>query len=49
MAIAYSHGVLLAGDSEGSIRIIDPGSGKVISQFKDHLGAVTDLYAVSLS
>ena len=31
------------------MRIIDPGSGQVISQFKHHLGPVTDLYAVSFN
>ena len=46
-SVAYSNGVLIVGDQNGSVKVMDTSSGKCLQEFTDHKGPVTDIYAVS--
>ena len=45
--IVYASGVLVMGDEEGRVRVVDPLKGTCLSEYRDHKAAVTDLYVVS--
>lgn len=44
--IVHSNGKLVAGESNGSLKVIDISNGQCLQSFNDHKAPVTDIYAV---
>ena len=43
-----AHSLLLVGDQDGGLIIVDPSTGGEVQKFNDHKGAITDIHAVSV-
>ena len=46
-SMCVASGLLVTGDQDGNVRVLNPTSGDCLQKFSNHKGLVTDLYAVS--